>query len=91
MVSECSALASKWQQLSALLGLKISLIDCIRNDNPGDSLGCWSDALKEWIKMNYNTEKFGKPSWRTLLKAIAKVDKLRFKQLAAEHSSEMSH
>ena len=35
--------------------------------------------------MNYNTEKFGVPSWRTLLKAIALVDKLHFMNLAHHH------
>ena len=83
--AECSSLASKWQQLSAFLGLKPSIIDRIKSDFPNDSLGCWSEALKEWIKMNYDTEKFGKPSWKTLLNAIAKIDKLLFNRLATEH------
>jgi hypothetical protein len=82
---ECSPLASKWQQLSAYLGLKLSIIDRIKSNFPSDSLGCWSEALKEWIKMNYDTQRFGKPSWKTLLKAIAKVDKLHFRRLATGH------
>ena len=44
-------------------------------------------SLGEWIKQNYNTEKYGLPSWRTLLSAIAEVDKRLFKQLAAAHQS----
>ena len=82
---ECSPLASKWQLLSTYLGLKLSIVDRIKSDFSGDSLGCWNEALKEWIKMNYNTEKFGKPSWKTLLKAIAKIDKLQFNRLATKH------
>jgi hypothetical protein len=82
---ECSPLASKWHQLSAYLGLKASIIDRIRSDFPNDSLVCWSEALKEWIRMNYDTQRFGKPSWKTLLKAIAKIDKLHFRRLASEH------
>ena len=82
---ECSPLASKWQQLSAYIGLKLSIIDRIKSDFPSDSLGCWSEALKEWIKMNYDIQRYGKPSWKTLLKAIAKVDNLRFRRLATEH------
>ena len=85
MFDECSPLASKWQQLSAYLGLKLSIIDRIKSDFPNDSLGCWSEALKEWIRMNYDVQKYGEPSWRTLLKAIAKVDKLYFRRLAAQH------
>ena len=82
---ECSPLASKWQQLSAYLGLKLSIINRIKSDFPSDSLGCLSEALKEWIMMNYDTQRYGKPSWKTLLKAIAKVDNLRFRRLATEH------
>ena len=83
--AECSSLASKWQQLSAYLGLKLSIIDRIKSDFPKDCLGCWSEALKEWIKMNYNIQRYSKPSWKTLLKAIAKIDKLNFRRLATEH------
>ena len=86
MIDRCSSLAAKWEQLSGFLGLKISLIETIKQDHPGDNIGCWNDALKNWIKQNYNTKKFTQPSWRTLLKAIAKVDKLLFNKLAAEHS-----
>ena len=82
---ECSPLASKWQLFSTHLGLKMSIIDRIKSDFPSDSLSCLHEALKEWIKMNYNTEKFGKPSWKTLLYAIAKIDKLLFNRLATEH------
>ena len=82
---ECSSLASKWQQLSAYLGLKPSIVGRIKSDFQGDCLGCLSEALMEWIKMNYNTQKYGEPSWKTLLKAIAKIDKLHFNRLATEH------
>ena len=82
---ECSPLASKCQQLSAYLGLKLSIIDRIKSDFPSDSLGCWSEALKEWIKMNYDIQRYSKPSWKTLLKAIAKVDNSRCRRLATKH------
>ena len=85
MFAECSSLASKWQQLSTYLGLKLSIIDRIKSDFPSDNLRCWSEGLKEWIKMNYNIQRYGKPSWKTLLKAIARVDNLCFKRLAIEH------
>ena len=88
---ECSPLASKWQQLSAFLGLKPSIIDRIKSDFPNDSLGCWSEALKEWIRRNYDTRRFGEPSWKTLLKSIAKVDKLHFERLATEHQGIVLH
>ena len=85
MIDECSSLAAKWEQLSGFLGLRISVIDTIKQNHPGDIIGCWNEALKQWIKQNYNTLKFGVPSWRSLLTAVTKVEKLKFKKLAADH------
>lgn len=82
MIDECSLLASKWEHLGGLLGLPISTIDGIKKNYSGNSSDLWNETLKQWIKQNYKTEKFGAPSWRTLLKAVAKVDRL---QLAADH------
>ena len=90
MIDECSSLAAKWEQISGFLGLRLSLIDTIKQNHPGDNIGCWNDALKHWIKQNYNTGKFHEPSWRSLLKAIARVDRALFKKLASEHQGERS-
>ena len=88
VIDECSSLAAKWEQLCGFLGLKISLIDAIKQNHPGDNIGCWNDALKHWIKQDYSTSKFGEPSWRMLLKAIVKVDKLEFRNIAIDHQLE---
>ena len=85
MIDECSSLNSKWEEISGYLGLRHSLIDSIKQDNQNNSSGCLNEAFKQWIMQNYSTEKFNKPSWRTLLTAVAKVDKLLFKQLSEKH------
>ena len=85
IIVECASLAAKWNQLSGFIGLRSSLIDQIRCDYPNDSSSCWNEALKEWIKQNYNISKFGKPSWKTLLGAIFRIDKHLFAKLASEH------
>ena len=85
MIDECSSLGSKWEKISGFLGLPPSLIATIRGNHPNDISGCWNDALLQWIAQKYNTVKFGEPSWKTLLTAIAKVDKLSFKKLADKH------
>ena len=84
MIRECCSLSAKWRELSGYLGLSPSDIDAIDCDNAKVS-DRWNKALSRWIKQNYNTERFGEPSWRTLLKAIALVDKRLFKHLADEH------
>jgi hypothetical protein len=85
VVRECSSLAAKWEQLGALLGLRIGTIDAIKENLPNNAAGCWNEALKQWIKQNYRTARYGYPSWRMLLEAIATVDKLLFKKLADKH------
>ena len=85
LIIECKSLSGDWEKISAYLGLSFKLIDTIKRDNPRDSSGCWNEALKQWIKQNYNIKLFGRPSWRSLLKAVAEVDKQQFQKLAVEH------
>ena len=84
VIKECSSLAAKWEQLSGYLGLSIGRIDTIKK-NFSDVTDCWNEALKQWILQNYRTARFGLPSWRMLLEAIARVDRLLFKNLADKH------
>ena len=81
VVMETATLAFNWKKLVIYLGLSFDLIDNIIT-KADDS---WSEALKQWIKQNYNTKRYGEPSWRTLLRAIAQVNKSQFKKLAAIH------
>ena len=44
-------------------------------------------VLSEWIKQNYAFKKYGVPSWKTLLKAVAEVDQRLFKKLAEKYKA----
>ena len=85
VIKECGSLAANWEHLSGFLGLSIGLIDGIKATPPVTPVGCWNEALKHWVRQNYKTDRFGLPSWRTLLESVARFDKLLFKKLAAEH------
>ena len=91
VMRECSSLCAHWENLSGFLGLSISLIDKIKADSCIGVNECWNEALKNWIKQNYKTSRFGLPSWRTLLEAIARVNKLLFKRLADSHKGINEH
>ena len=82
LIIESNSLSSQWDTVAGFLGLKPSKIAEIGRNNSGDCTRCWNSALLEWIR---NTEKFGEPSWRTFLKAVALVDNSLFKKLAADH------
>ena len=83
---ETRTLASEWNKLAIYLGLSFELINSTIKV-AGSSFQCWSEVLRQWILQNYNTNAFGEPSWRTLLRAVAQVNKLQFKTLADKHES----
>ena len=86
---ETETLAANWYKICVSLGLPPDKIDIIKKEAAGDSYHCWSEALKQWIRQNYDTERYGKPSWRNLLKAVAKVNKGMSKQLATNHQGKL--
>ena len=85
VIVACSSLAAKWQQLSGFLGLSIKKIRAIRETYPSDNDGSLNEALMQWILQEYNTEKFGLPTWKSLLKTVSRVDQPLFEKLAKEH------
>lgn len=85
LIGECISLCAQWEEIAGILGLQPSLIASIKENHPNDNVGCWNDALMEWTSQNYHTEKFGLPSWKTFLTAVAKVDKMQCMNLAAKH------
>lgn len=86
---ECGSLIAHWEKLSSYLGLDDSSIAVIRGNHPLDLHGCWSAALSHWIRQNYSAARHGLPSWRTLLRAVARVDRLLFKKLSIQHGELM--
>lgn len=57
----------------------------IERDSGRSSEDCWEKALTLWLEQNYNIKKYSLPSWRSILKIIAKIDFKLFKRLADEH------
>ena len=91
VVMETRTLASEWNPLAIYLGLSFELINSTIKVAGASSFQCWSEVLRQWILQNYNTNMFGKPSWRTLLRAVAQINKLQFKALADKHEGIKLH
>ena len=88
MIDECRLLAAEWEELSSYLGLSSSSINNIKKHRHRHPIvGCLNDALNHWINKNYDTQKFGLPSWRSLLKAVANLNMWMCMDLAAKHQS----
>ena len=66
-----SEVISKWKLIGVGFGLKLSKLDEIEEKNRGDPMKCFLYVLTSWLNRNYNTSKFGEPSWRQVVKVLA--------------------
>ena len=68
---EVHTIAGNWRQIAVGLRLPLrmkSVFAEMHSNNPKD---CLLAVLEEWLKGNHNVEKYGHPSWRALVKAVA--------------------
>ena len=60
---------ARWRHIGLALRLNPDQLDVIEKDNR-DSSDCLTKMLTLWLKKNYNTERFGEPSWELLAAAV---------------------
>ncbi len=60
-------------------------MDVIETNNSSDSERCLQLALTDWLRLNYNYEKHGKPSWKKLAKAVKPLDGNIFEKIVTEY------
>ena len=53
-----------------MLGLPSNELDAITRGCNGDPKRAIGQVVTAWLKQSYKVEKFGFPSWRTLVKAV---------------------
>ena len=86
VLDSIESLSSSWRLFSTKLGLKHSALERIESDYQGVMMRL-SQALVEWLKLNYDHDRHGKPSWRRLAKAVKPLDYALFEKIANEHQS----
>ncbi len=74
----------RWRTLTTSLRLKYSSMSTIKEAKKNDVVRCLQLALMDWLKLNYNYEKHGKPSWKKLAKAMRPLDGNIFKKIVLE-------
>ena len=77
---------ANWEDIGLGLHLKASKLSEIKMSHPGDLTGCMRDMVQEWLKKNYNTPKFGEPSWKMIVEAVSAVDNGLAQRIAGNHS-----
>ena len=71
VLEEVIHLQGKWAKVLAGLRLPHTHQDTIKMEHPADARSCLQAVLVVWLSKNYDVEKHGPPSWRTLVKAVA--------------------
>lgn len=66
-------MAGNWRKIAIGLRLPPSIMKLITSQNLNDPELCLFTALEDWLKQLYNTKKYGNPSWRMLVKAVASL------------------
>ena len=82
-------MAHRWQNLCILLGISQSKIDAINITCLGRPCDCLSRGVNEWLQRNYNTDKYGLPSWRTLIEYIDDIDCALARDLVKKHEGNL--
>ena len=85
---EVEKLSSRWKLLATKLRLRNHAVENIQ-ENCSDVMSSLNEALKEWLKLNYNHQKYGRPSWRRLADAVRSLDYGLFEEIARNHAGEM--
>ena len=70
VVSELNDVAHLWRSLGGALRLRPPDLTRIQKDQQ-DSRDCLSEMVTEWLNQSYNTQRFGLPSWKMLVEAVA--------------------
>ena len=59
----------RWKHIGLALRLDPDQVKRIERENR-DLEDCLTEVLTLWLKRNYNTERFGEPSWEMLARAV---------------------
>ncbi len=78
---------SRYYEIGTQLHLRA--LDAIRKNSSTDTTIAMGEVVEEWLKENYNTEKFGHPSWKMLVEVVANPNggnnNYLAKKIAREH------
>ena len=66
-----ATLAANYYDLGQALKVRGGELKIIKNNHQGDLKTALQEVIIQWLKQNYNVPKFGEPTWRMLVKAVA--------------------
>ncbi len=72
-----------WKIIGINLRLSVFKLHQIGSDKADRE--CLIDMLTEWLSLNYDDTKYGKPSWRLLAKAVHDVNGRVYSDIATKY------
>ena len=70
VLSALTPLSARWKEVGAAFRITQDRVARIAEENHQDPSRCLSGVITEWMKKNYNTDKFGQPSWKFVVKVV---------------------
>ena len=70
MKSELTPVSANWKDIGIALRLSPDTLDCIQAGSSGDPIACLTSMVTEWLRRNYNVNRFGEPTWQKLVKVV---------------------
>ena len=71
MMTALVALFHKWKEIGTALGLRHYILEIIEAKCRTNVRLALQEVMVEFVRKNYNCDRFGEPSWQSLAKAIA--------------------
>ncbi len=65
-----TAVQARYYEIGTMLHLRSAALDSIRNRSTTDAMAM-SSVVEEWLNQMYNTVRFGPPTWKVLVDAVA--------------------
>ena len=71
ILTEMMPVASSWKAIGTGLRIDPGRLETIQDSNSGKPKECLSEMLTCWLNRNYNVERFGEPTWQSVVKVVA--------------------
>ena len=72
ILEEMRSVAARWEEIGRGLGIEPGRLEQIQSNNPRNCEKCLSGVLKCWLKKNYDVSRFGEPTWKIVVKVVAR-------------------
>ena len=84
VVSAVEPLTARWDDLGRKLGIYRDTLNVITRGNNTPGL-CLNETIAQWLQLNYITDRYSHPSWRSLAEAVVDLNKSLFLKIASHH------